>query len=87
MIAFQVGHRTNVNVPEWFPDAFAGIGARLRKAREDKGLSQYDVADHIGLNRPQVSRYENGHNIPTVLVLSAITTYLEVPMDWVVTGR
>jgi transcriptional regulator with XRE-family HTH domain len=87
MISFQVGHRTNVNVPEWFPGAFEGLGGRLRRAREDKGLSQYDIAKEVGLNRPQVSRYENGHNIPTVLVLAAIAAYLEVSLDWVVTGR
>lgn len=46
---------------------------RLRDLREDRDLSQQQVADYLGMKQPQYSRYERGQrDIPTdVLILLA----------------
>ena len=36
------------------------IGEKIRKRREELGLSQDKLADLVGTNRQMVSRYENG---------------------------
>ena len=42
------------------------IGPRLRDIREEKNLSQDDVAKATGFVRPYISRIENGHTVPSV---------------------
>lgn len=37
------------------------LAERLRKAREEAGLSQEDVAQKLGLPRPAISQIEHGH--------------------------
>jgi transcriptional regulator with XRE-family HTH domain len=37
-----------------------GLGARLRSSREYLGLSQEEVAEHMGLSRPAISNIEAG---------------------------
>lgn len=53
-------------------DIFASWGQRLRKARDDKGLSQPKLAKAIGLNQGTVSRAEAGvwQSLPTVLAMA-----------------
>lgn len=41
-------------------DVYQAIGERLKGAREALGLSQAQVAQHLGVNRVQISYYENG---------------------------
>lgn len=41
------------------------LGATLRKAREEAGITQQQVADHLGKTRPYVSRVESGINTTT----------------------
>jgi transcriptional regulator with XRE-family HTH domain len=41
------------------------LGTVLRKAREEQGITQQQVADHLGKTRPYVSRVEGGINTTT----------------------
>jgi transcriptional regulator with XRE-family HTH domain len=40
------------------------VGLNLRDHRRDAGLSQYDLAEALGVERQRVSRWERGVNIP-----------------------
>ena len=43
---------------------------RLRDLRTDHDMTQQQVADYLGIKRPQYSRYENGTNdIPTHILI------------------
>ncbi len=42
------------------------LGATLRQLRLAAGLSQAEVCNRTGLLRPQLSRWENGHDVPTL---------------------
>jgi transcriptional regulator with XRE-family HTH domain len=55
------------------------IGNRLRALREEKNLSQWDVAKRVGLLGNYISRVENGHGIPHLKTLEKIARALEVP--------
>lgn len=51
------------------------LGEKIREARKNKGMSQDDLAEKLGINRVSVSHYEKGKNSPThanLLKLSAI---------------
>jgi transcriptional regulator with XRE-family HTH domain len=54
------------------------VGANLRRAREDLGISQEELADRAGLHRTYVSGVERGVRNPTVLVLEKLAKALKV---------
>jgi len=48
------------------------IGARLRRLREVKRMSQGDVERRAGQLRCYISRVENGHTVPTLEPCNAL---------------
>jgi transcriptional regulator with XRE-family HTH domain len=56
------------------------VGGRLRKLRQEKGLSQAEVEERSGLLRCYISRVENGHTVPSVGTLEKLARALEVPL-------
>jgi transcriptional regulator with XRE-family HTH domain len=52
----------------------------LRVLREQKHLSQDDVARRIGRSLSTFSRYENGIVVPSARILGAIAAVLTVPV-------
>jgi transcriptional regulator with XRE-family HTH domain len=56
------------------------IGQRLRQLREEKSLSQGDIARASGLPRANISRVEHGHTIPSLETLERFAAALRVPL-------
>jgi transcriptional regulator with XRE-family HTH domain len=56
------------------------IGARLRKTREERKLSQGDIEKRTGLLRCYISRVENGHTVPSLDTLERLAAALEIPL-------
>jgi transcriptional regulator with XRE-family HTH domain len=56
------------------------IGERIRKIREEKGLSQGDVERASGLLRCYISRVEHGHTVPSLDTLERFAAALDVPL-------
>ncbi len=56
------------------------IGARLRRLREEKKLSQEDLGERTGLVPCYISRVENGHTVPSLENLERLAAALEVPL-------
>ena len=49
---------------------------RLRDLREDRDLSQQDVAAYLGMKQPQYSRYERGvRDVPTDVLIRLAQFY------------
>ena len=57
------------------------IGTFLRKTRKYLGLTQGDVAEHLGVSSQAVSKWERGENMPDVAFLPDISKLLEVGID------
>jgi transcriptional regulator with XRE-family HTH domain len=62
------------------------IGVRIRKRREDMGISRADLAKHIGLAYSSLSDLESGKAKSTT-VLHKIAARLGVNVDWLETGK
>jgi transcriptional regulator with XRE-family HTH domain len=45
------------------------FGPALRDARIERGMSQADLSARSGLPKPTISRYENGHVLPSIPTL------------------
>ena len=54
------------------------IGNRIRKYREELGLSQKELADKIGVSNSRVSNWEQGINRPDADMLAEICMALNV---------
>ena len=57
---------------------------RLREIRQGKGLTQKQVADHIGCNPCVYSRYETGEREPSIPILKQLSAFLGVSIDCIV---
>jgi transcriptional regulator with XRE-family HTH domain len=71
---------TVTHIPEWT------MGDRLRKAREDAGYSQTEMADALGVSRSTISNAELGIRTPLRITLRAWAAETGVPVEWLETG-
>ena len=58
------------------------FGERLREARRDKGLSQKELADKVGVTNSRIGHYENERGTPTAETLVELCKVLDVSSDW-----
>jgi transcriptional regulator with XRE-family HTH domain len=58
------------------------IGRQIRKRRRMLGISQYQLAQAIGIASQQIQKYEIGANRLSASRLVAIAEALEVPIAW-----
>lgn len=57
------------------------VGARLRAARVQRGMSLRSVASALGVSASLISQVETGKTQPSVSTLYAIVTYLGISID------
>lgn len=62
------------------------FGARLRKLREDSGVSQSSLGESLSLNKSTISLYEAGKREPSQATLQKIAEYFGVSVDYLVRG-
>jgi transcriptional regulator with XRE-family HTH domain len=58
------------------------LGLRLKKCRQQMGLSAAALAEAMGSTQQQISRYENGHNKLSAAQLYLLASHLGVPVSW-----
>lgn len=59
---------------------------RLRELRSQKGATQEDVADYLGVSKSAYGYYEAGRNMPSVESLLLLAKYFSVSTDYLL-GR
>lgn len=65
------------------PNKFTiGMGALIRKAREDSGLSQRSLSEQIYLRQATISDLENGKTEPDAEALLLLSTCLSKPLAY-----
>ncbi len=63
------------------------IAERIRLTRQQKELSQKDLADKAGVNIKSLSRYELGASVPPADALKAISEALGVSADYLLDNK
>lgn len=63
------------------------FGEKLKKVREDKGMTQQTLANHLYVTRQAVSRWECGARYPDLLTAKKISEFLDVSIDELVSGE
>jgi Zn-dependent peptidase ImmA (M78 family)/transcriptional regulator with XRE-family HTH domain len=66
--------------------ALNGLGARLRLAREQVGLSQQEAADELGIAREIISYWEHERRVPSQAQLDCLATAYGTTVRYI-TGR
>lgn len=54
------------------------FGETVKRMRNEKGLSQRELAEQLYVTRPTVARWENGTRLPDVAMISRISQVLNV---------
>lgn len=67
-------------------DLYTRIGANVAKARQQRGVTQAQLAAAVGLTRPSVTNVEAGNQRTPLHVLLAISQTLEVPLADLIEG-
>lgn len=60
----------------------SNLGARLKKARENKRLTQHQVAQILGVSHGAISGYERNYRDPDSEMLNKMADLYEVSIDW-----
>lgn len=59
---------------------------RLKEIRNDRDLTQTDVADYLGMKQQQYSEYEIGKRLIPVETLDKLANYYHTSVDYLI-GR
>lgn len=65
----------------------AQFGEKLRKTREQLGITQQTLADQIYVTRQTISRWETGERYPDLLMLKKLSSLLDVSVDELLDDR
>ena len=63
------------------------IGVLLKELRKEKGLTQEQLAEKLGVSGRTVSRWETGSNMPDIGILVAIADFYDVSIPEIIRGE
>ena len=63
------------------------IGAFLKQLRNEKGITQEQLAEILGVSGRTVSRWETGTNLPDLSILVQISEYYDVEIKEIINGE
>lgn len=63
------------------------IGERIVQLRNDKGVSQGQLAQILGVSRQAISKWENDQSSPDALHLIKLADVLDTEVEYLATGR
>jgi transcriptional regulator with XRE-family HTH domain len=62
------------------------FGNRIAQLRDEKRLTQEELAQKVGINRAALSHYENNRREPDYETLQRIATFFHVSIDYLMGG-
>lgn len=66
--------------PEWLLPRRREIGARIRTARRDAGLTQLQLGERVGRDHRTIHRWEYAERIPNLEDLLLLADALDMPL-------
>ena len=57
------------------------LSENLKKAREEKGMSQKDVAEAVGVTQTAINRFEQGIKVPSLSTMVDLSATLDKTID------
>lgn len=66
---------------------YARLGLRIKEARQNKGLTQDNLAEMVSCNTSHISNIENNHTKVSLNVLLAIANALNTSIDFLLSDQ
>ena len=63
------------------------IGKRIGLLRKEKGMTQEELAEHMGISPQAVSKWENDQTCPDISALPKLTKLLGITVDELLCGK
>lgn len=57
------------------------IGNKLKKARNEKGITQEQAAEFLGVSRQTISNWENNKSYPDIISVIKMSDFYAVSLD------
>lgn len=57
------------------------IGKIIAIKRKEKGVTQEELARHLGVSKPAVSKWESGQSYPDIILLPELAAYFNISVD------
>ena len=62
------------------------LADRIQQLRKQKGISQEELADRVGVSRQAVSKWESEQSVPDMDKIILLSDYFEVTTDYLLRG-
>ncbi len=62
------------------------VGRLIAELRKNKGLTQSDLGERLGVSFQAVSKWERGETLPDTAILVPLSEVLETTVDFILTG-
>ena len=63
------------------------IGSFIQLCRKEKGMTQKDLAEQIGVSDKTISKWENGNSVPDTEILSSLCQSLDISVNELLSGE
>ncbi|MGN0357559.1 MAG: helix-turn-helix transcriptional regulator [Blautia sp.] len=63
------------------------MGRRVRKLRNDRGLTQEELADELNVTRSTITRLESGKSAGSIELLIDLASYFDESLDYIILGK
>lgn len=60
------------------------IAKNIQKLRQEKGMTQLELAEKLNYSDKSVSKWERGESLPDIMVLKSVADLFEVTLDYLV---
>lgn len=57
------------------------LGTIVAAKRKERGITQEELAKHLGVSKPAVSKWESGQSYPDILLLPILASYFDISVD------
>lgn len=62
------------------------VGLQISELRKNKGLTQNDLGERLGVSFQAVSKWERGETLPDTAILPDLANVLETTVDYILSG-
>lgn len=62
------------------------IGKQIASLRKERGFTQNDLGERLGVTYQSVSKWERGESLPDTAILMDLAEALETTVDWILSG-
>lgn len=62
------------------------VGPRIKRLRTDRGLTQAQLAERVGMTYVQIGRYERAKSTPSAQAVERLARALDTTADYLMTG-